>query len=103
MRKDIFKPEQPIQRKTLSVITVIPQSYTKVDQKKIRIDRAWSRWKMNRQSGTQFHYKRRIGMLMDRYDGLDEGIKREKKCIALVDMLRNKMMSDKSYSRQKNE
>ncbi|ELQ76318.1 hypothetical protein THOM_0694 [Trachipleistophora hominis] len=102
MRHDILKPRSHRKTKLASLPTAVPLSFTRINQKKMRIERPWSRWKRNTRTGIQCRYDREESVLMDRYDGLDEGIKRLAKVEgSLVDVLKNKMRNDELYRNRK--
>lgn len=102
MRHDILKPRSIRKTKLANLPTAVPQSFTKINQKRIKIERPWSKWKMNTRTGVQYRYEREESVLVDRYNGLDEGIKGLVKVEeSLVNVLRNKMRNDELYNARK--
>lgn len=102
MKNDIFKLTKTNQNKLISFSRPISKNYSEIPIKKIRVDKPWSRWKMNRSSATEYIYHNNITFNPERYNGFESAIQNIKASkSSLIERIRNKMKNDNIYKTKK--
>lgn len=100
MKDDILKPKKKKLTHINTIKSKIKFNNDPITTKKIKIDRPWSRWKVNRSSGTEFIYRNKNVINTSKYTGINQIFeKKNNNKVSLSDILRNKMQTDTDYKK----